>query len=149
MKRWIPSMVVGGGLFLFNVATRLVLELTGIADDVDAQTTVGLYSTGVMGVIALAAGAWWSIRKPLDRCVAELGAALLAASVLSTFVAPLLTGGNPFVGGVGEALILFLFFAGGTTVAAFVGYLAVTIVGVDYRSKNLKLVERRYGRKSR
>ncbi|MGH8795223.1 MAG: hypothetical protein ACRDXX_21605 [Stackebrandtia sp.] len=149
MKRWIPAAAVGVGLFLFNVATRLVMELTGKGDDTEAQTTVGLYATGAMAVVALIAGAWWAMRKPMDRIVAELGLALLGAALFSTFLAPLVTGGNPVAGGVAGVLTLFLFFLGGSVVAGFVGYLLITVVGVDYRSKNLKAVERHYGRRER
>ncbi|MFD0560420.1 hypothetical protein FB566_3928 [Stackebrandtia endophytica] len=145
MKRMIPAALVALGLFVLNVAARVIVELTGQADDADAQFTIGLYATIGMALVALVVTAIWGTRKPVDRLFAELGPAIGVAVLLSVLVAPLLVGGNPFVGGPGWIFIQLLFFAGVTGLGALLGYLIITIVALDYRSQNLRRVERHYG----
>jgi|GEM_PF-1317791 len=145
MKRMIPAALVALGLFVLNVAARVIVELTGQAEDADAQFTLGLYATIGMALVALVVTAIWGTRKPVDRLFAELGPAIGVAVLLSVLVAPLIVGGNPFVGGPGWIFIQVLFFAGVTGLGALLGYLIITIVALDYRSQNLRRVERHYG----
>ncbi|GAA4923209.1 hypothetical protein LX16_5108 [Stackebrandtia albiflava] len=149
MKRIVPAALIALGLFLFNLGARIIVEVSGQADDPDAQFTIGLYATIGMGLVALAATAWWGTRKAVDRLIAELGPALVAAVVLSVFVAPLLVGGNPFEGGAGWIIIQLLFFTGVCAVGGLLGYLVITIVGLDHRSQRLRRVETYYGGRNR
>ena len=87
----------------------------------------------------------WGTRRPVDRLVSELGAAVLAAVLVSVFLAPLVVGGNPFSGGASWIFIQLLFFGGVCGAGALLGYLIITIVALDYRSQNLRQVERHYG----
>lgn len=148
MKRMIPAALVALGLVVLNIVARVVVEVTGQADDPDAEFTIGLYATVGMAVVALAVTAVWGVRKPVDELVPQLGSAVLVAVVLSVFVAPLAVGGNPFSGGASWIFIQLLFFAGVCGLGALLGYLIITIVALDYRSQNLRQVERHYGAKA-
>ena len=145
MKRMIPAALVALGLVVLNIAARVIVEVTGQADDPDAQFTIGLYATVGMALVTLAVTAVWGTRRPVDRLVSELGAAVLAAVLVSVFVAPLVVGGNPFSGGASWIFIQLLFFGGVCGAGALLGYLIITIVALDYRSQNLRQVERHYG----
>lgn len=145
MKRMIPAALVALGLVVLNIAARVIVEVTGQADDPDAQFTIGLYATVGMALVTLAVTAVWGTRRPVDRLVSELGAAVLAAVLVSVFLAPLVVGGNPFSGGASWIFIQLLFFGGVCGAGALLGYLIITIVALDYRSQNLRQVERHYG----
>lgn len=145
MKRMIPAALVALGLVVLNIAARVIVEVTGQGDDPDAQFTIGLYATVGMALVTLAVTAVWGTRKPVDQLVSQLGAAVLVAVLVSVFVAPLAVGGNPFGGGAGWIFIQLLFFGGVCALGALLGYLIITIVALDYRSQNLRQVERHYG----
>ncbi|CAM3411973.1 hypothetical protein [Stackebrandtia soli] len=145
MKRWMPGIVIGLSLFVINVAARIVVDVSGQGDDVDAEFTVGLYATIAMGVVAAVGGAWWAVRKPVEHVIAELGLGLVGGVLLAVFIGPLIVGLNPFAGA--EWLVMqIVFFAVVSGLGAFVGFLMVMMFGADYRSKHLKRVERHYGK---
>jgi hypothetical protein len=149
MKRWIAPAVTAGTIFVVNVIGRVIAEVIVNSDDVSTQTTIGIYGVSGMVAIALAAGVWWSVRHPLQRTVSELGLALLIATFASVLLGPLTVGGNPFGSGVSLVVAEVLMFFACTAVAAFVGFLATTVLGTDHRSRNLKRVEQHYGRTRR
>lgn len=146
MKRWMPMAIVAGTLFVVNVAGRVGAEVIVGSKDQSVQNLIGVAGLAAMGIVGIVAGVWWSMRKPMQRIVAELGPALLIGTALSVLVGPLPVGGNPFAGGVGLVLAELLMFFAVSVVAVFLGFLAVTVLGMDYRSRHLKRVEHHYGR---
>lgn len=146
MKRWAPMAAVVAALFVVNLAGRVVTRLFLDDDDLSGQTMVGVIGAIAMGVVALLAGIRWSATGPVQRTVAQLGSALLVATVLCVLPAPLVVGGNPFGGGVGLVFAELFMFAVITIGAALLGMLITMALGIDHRSRQLKRVEHHYGR---
>lgn len=149
MKRWLAPAIVTMAFFVLNVAGRVVAEVFIASDDADTQNLIGICGVAAMAVLAIVAGIYWSIRVPVLRVLADLGAACLVGALLSVLIGPLLVGGNPFGGGFGFVLAELTMFFGVCLIAVFVGYLAATMFGADHRSKGLKRVEHHYGRARR
>ncbi|ADD45135.1 hypothetical protein [Stackebrandtia nassauensis] len=146
MKRWIPVAIVSALMLAANVIGRLVSPEAVDSVTANYQSLVGALATGAMALTTLVAGAWWSVKTPMQRTVADVGLGVVVGTFAAVFLGPLCVGANPFASGVGLVLAELLFFFGVGVVAAFVGFMIVTTFGVDYRSKNLKRVEQHYGR---
>ena len=149
MKRWIPVAVVAAALFVINVIGRVAAAVFVDADDTGTQNLLGIVGAGVMTVAAIGVGVWWSMRMPMQSLIPRLGSALLLGTLAAVLLGPLTVGGNPFAGGAGLVLAELAMFAALLLVGAFLGYLGATVAGADYRGRNLKRVERHYGRKGR
>ncbi len=147
MKRWIPVAIVAGAIFAINLAGRIYTDFFVSDDDVHSQNLLGVIAASGMALVALVAGIVWSIRASMRHLVAYLGSGLLVGTVLAVFVGPLLLGGNPFGGGANLVIAELLMFFGFAVVAAFVGYLVTTALGIDHRGKRLKQMESYYGRR--
>ncbi|HZE40991.1 MAG TPA: hypothetical protein VE172_19505 [Stackebrandtia sp.] len=148
MKRAIPVAAVAAVLFVVNIAGRYLSPTGNDATTYNMQTMVGVVAATVMGLFALGVGLYWSMRVPLQRVVSELGLGLLIGAALAVFVAPLTLAMNPFSADFGLLLAELIIFFGIEVLGAFVGFMIAATFGIDYRSKNLKRVERYYGRKS-
>lgn len=146
MKRWIPVAIVSLVMLGANVTGRLVSPEAIDSVTANYQTLVGALATGGMAVAVAVAGAWWSVKTPMQRTVADVGLALVIGAFASVFLGPLCVGLNPFAPGAGPVIAMLMFFLGIAVVAAFLGFMVMATLGVDYRSKNLKRVERHYGR---
>lgn len=146
MQRWIPVAIVSLVMLAANVTGRLVSPEAIDSVTANYQSLVGAAATGAMAVAAIVAGAWWSVKTPMQRTVADVGLALVVGTFAAVLLGPLCVGLNPFASGLGLILAELLFFLGIAVVAAFLGFMVVTTLGVDYRSKNLKRVEQHYGR---
>lgn len=146
MKRWIPVAIVSLVMLAANVIGRLVSPEAIDSVTANYQSLVGALATGGMALAAAVAGAWWSVKTPMQRTVADVGLALVLGTFAAVLLGPLCVGLNPFGSGAGLIIAELLFFLGVGVVAAFLGFMVVTTLGVDYRSKNLKRVERHYGR---
>ena len=147
MKRWTPVAVVAVLIFVMNLAGRIYTEFYVSEDDISTQNVLGIAAAGGMALVALIAGLVWSMRASMRHLVAYLGGGLLIGTALAVLIGPLCLGGNPFAGGVDLVLAELVMFFGISVVAAFVGYLITTILGIDHRGKQLKRVESYYGRR--
>lgn len=135
--RWLPIGVLAGVLFAVNVAARLIARL-GFNGDAEAEDRISLGMFVVIGLILATTAFVWGRRHPAGRWIADVGAAVLAAMLLTIFVGPFISGTTPFAGGAGEffsQIWLYGGFAGG---GALVGFLILTALGLDYRSQSLK-----------
>jgi hypothetical protein len=136
-ERWLPVGVLAVALFAINVAARLVVRF-GFEDDAEAADRVSLLMLVAVGLASLAAAVLWGRRHPLGRWIADLAAASLVGLLLSIFVGPFLSSTTPFAEGAGEffkQVWLWAAFVGG---GAGLGFMIITMIGVDYRSQSLK-----------
>ncbi|WP_344133412.1 hypothetical protein [Luedemannella flava] len=142
-NRWVPIGVLTVALFVINAAARLVTRLADIADE-DAQTKLGLIAVAASAVVMVAAAAWWTVRHPAGRVVADLGAAGIVGALLTALIGPLVGGVGPFAGGLGNFVAQVLLFLGITAVGGLLGYLGVVALGRDWRSRGLKRYAENY-----
>ncbi len=147
-KRWVPIGVLTGALFVINAAARLVSRLADIAD-ADAQTKLGLIAMAASAVVMIGAAAWWSVRHPVGRVVADLGLAGIVGALLTSLVGPLISGSGPFAGGPGFFVAQVLLFLCITGVGGLLGYLSVVALGRDWRGRGLKQYAQGYSSRPR
>ncbi|WP_344083717.1 hypothetical protein [Luedemannella helvata] len=147
-NRWVPIGVLTGALFVINAAARLVSRMADIAD-AGAQTKLGLIAIAASSVVMIGAAAWWSVRHPVGRVVADLGAAGIVGALLTSLVGPLVGGAAPFASGLGFFLGQVLLFLAITAVGGLLGYLAVVALGRDWRGRGLQRYAQGYSSRPR
>jgi hypothetical protein len=125
------------GLFAINAVARFVVRVAA-ADNEPRQIRIGFVA---MGGIAVAVGIvmfFWGRRYPMNRALADLSIAVLAACLLSVLIGPFISGSGPFKEGAGAFFALvwqYLAFAIG---GAVLGLIPLVATGQDYRSRALK-----------
>jgi hypothetical protein len=134
--RWLRIGSLAVGLFLVNVAARLVARF-GFPDDAEAQDRISLAMFAVIALVLAVLAFGWGRRHPFGRLVADLAGAVLIACALTVFVGPLLFGDNPFAGGPGEFFLQIWLYAGFAAGGVALGYLLLVALGRDYRSRQL------------
>ncbi|GAA4694217.1 hypothetical protein [Phytohabitans rumicis] len=135
--RWLPIGVLAGVLFAVNVAARLVARV-GFDNKTEAQDRISLGMFVVIGLILATMAFIWGRRHPTARWIADIGAAALAAMLLTIFVGPFISGDTPFAGGAGEFFSQVWLYGGFAIGGSLVGYLLLVALGLDYRSQSLK-----------
>ncbi len=138
-ERWQRIGVLAAVLFAINVVARLVARLAFSGND-GWETNTGLISMTVIGLIFVALAFRWGRDRPAGILVADLAGAAAAGCLLTIFIGPFISGEGPFSDGAG---IFFAqiwqyvgFFGGGT----LIGFLLLTALGLDYKSKSLKQI---------
>ena len=135
--RWRLIVGLAAALFAVNVIARLITHF-GYDGDAEAADRISLVMFAVIGVVLAVLTFRWAQRQPAASWSGELGAVVLIAMVLTIFVGPFVTGGQPFADGAGAFFLqiwLYVAFAGG---GALLGYLLVTALGRDHRSRSLR-----------
>lgn len=135
--RWLPVGVLAGVLFAVNVAARLVARL-GFNEDGEAQDRISLGMFVVIGLILAVLAFMWGRRRPAARWIADIGAAVIVAVLLTVFVGPFVSGDSPFEGGAGDFFAQIWLYAAFAIGGSLVGYLILVALGLDYRSQGLK-----------
>ncbi|MGC4894107.1 hypothetical protein [Micromonospora sp. DT31] len=136
-QRWRAVVVLAAALFAVNVVARLVIRFA-FPDDAAASDRVSLGMFLVIGLILAGTAFRWGAAQPVARWSGDLAAAVGAALALTVLVGPLLVGENPFGG---DGAVFFAQIGLYLTAAAagvLVGYLTLTALGRDYRSRQLK-----------
>ncbi|HET8682272.1 MAG TPA: hypothetical protein VFM54_10415 [Micromonosporaceae bacterium] len=136
-ERWQPVAILAAALFVTNLVARVGIRIFA-ADNDPWQVRVGLATMSLIAAIVAVCAFLWARRHPMGRTVADLGAAVLAACVLSVLVGPFVSGTQPFAEGAGAFFALiwqYLAFALG---GAVLGIIAVVGTGLDHRSQALK-----------
>ncbi|MEW2440832.1 hypothetical protein [Micromonospora marina] len=136
-QRWRAVGVLAAALFGVNVVARLVIELA-FPDDDTATGRVSLAMFLVIGLILAGTAFRWGADRPLGRWAGDLAAAVAIALALTVFVGPLLVGENPFGGGAGLFFAQIWLYLAASAAGVLVGYLILTALGRDYRSRQLK-----------
>ncbi|MFG1844303.1 hypothetical protein [Micromonospora carbonacea] len=135
--RWRAVGVLAVALFAVNVVARVVIRL-GFDGDDTAADRVSLAMFLVIGLILAVLAFRWGQDRPLGRWAADVAAAVGAALLLTVLVGPLLVGQNPFGGGAGTFFAQIWLYLAATAAGVLVGYLTVTALGRDHRSRMLK-----------
>jgi hypothetical protein len=138
-ERWLRIGVLAGALFAINVAARLVARLAFDGDD-DKQTTIGLLSMLVIGLTFAALAFVWGRDRPLGILLADLAGAAVIGCALTIFVGPFISGEGPFSDGAGVFFGQIWQYAGFFLGGTLVGFLVLTALGMDYKSKHLKRI---------
>ncbi|MDO3684327.1 MULTISPECIES: hypothetical protein [Micromonospora] len=136
-QRWRAVGVLAAALFGVNVVARLVIKLA-FPDDDTASGRVSLAMFLVIGLILAGTAFRWGADRPLGRWAGDLAAAVAVALALTVFAGPLLVGENPFGGGAGLFFAQIWLYLAATAAGVLVGYLILTALGRDYRSRQLK-----------
>ena len=136
-ERWLPVGVLAGVLFAVNVVARLVARFA-FEGDTEVQDRLSLAMFAVIGVILAVVAFRWGRWRPVARWGADVGAAVLVAMALTVFIGPFISGSYPFANGAGEFFSQIWLYAGFTGGGVLVGYLVLTALGWDYRSRSLK-----------
>jgi hypothetical protein len=154
-NRWVRVGAVALGFFLINGIARFVSwlthrepEISTVATPESATDTV-ISVTGMLSTVALVAVAagFWSVRHPVGRVIADLGLAVLAGTVLAMFVGPFFGGNTPFEDGLEMFVLQFLQFLGLGAVGIFLGYVAMVVLGKDWKTRGLAAFAERYSKK--
>jgi hypothetical protein len=155
-NRWVKVAAVGLGFFVINAISRLISLATqpdeepSVLGPVDDTGQTVLAVVGALLVVALMTGAaaWWSVRHPIGRVVADLGLATLIGTVLSLLIGPLVVGDAPFAEGLESFVYQFLQFLGLGALGILLGFSAMTVLGKDWRSRGLAAYVDRHGKKA-
>src|SRR5262245_18512419 len=142
-SRWVSIVGLALVLFAVNVAARLVTKYGHFAEDSE-QLRTGVIGTSAVGLILVAAAAWWAIRYPFGRVLADLSAAAGIAAALSVTVAPLIAGAKPLVEGLGNFMAQILLFLALAGLGVFLGFVIVVTLGKDWKSRGLRRYEQNY-----
>jgi hypothetical protein len=135
-QRWAPIAALAVGLFLINVIARLVTRFAFDGDET-AETRVSLVMFAVIGLVFAVVTFVWAQRKRVNTWVPELGAAAIAAMLLSVLIGPFVSGDLPFSGGAGNFFSQIWLYGAFTVVGSLLGYWIATALGRDYRSRTL------------
>jgi hypothetical protein len=136
-ERWRAVGVLAGALFAVNVVARLVIEFGFEGEAGTAADRVSLGMFLVIGLILAVLAFRRGHREPLARWGTDIGAAVLVALLATVLVGPLLVGNNPFAGGFGAFLAQIGFYLVAAGAGILVGYLLLTALGRDHRSRQL------------
>ncbi len=133
-QRWRVLVGLGAALFAVNVVARLIIKFGFDGDELAAdRVTLGMFV--VIGLMLVAFN--WGQRRPVAQWGPEAAGAIGIALALTMLVGPLLVGENPFAAGSATffwQVVLYLVAAGAGTV---LGYLLLTTLGRDHRSRHL------------
>ncbi|WP_089155120.1 hypothetical protein [Micromonospora sp. NBS 11-29] len=137
-QRWRAVGVLTAALFAVNVVARLVISLAFPEDEDTATGVVSLVMFLVIGLILAAVSFRWGADRPVGHWAGDLAVAVVAALALTVFVGPLLVGENPFGGGAGLFFAQIWLYLAAAAAGVLVGYLTLTALGRDFRSRQLK-----------
>ncbi|WP_229404657.1 hypothetical protein [Micromonospora sp. NBRC 110038] len=135
--RWRAVGLLAVALFAVNVVARVVIRL-GFDGDDTAADRVSLAMFLVIGLILAVLAFRWGQDRPLGLWAADVAAGVGVALLLTVLVGPLLVGQNPFGGGAGTFFAQIWLYLAATAAGVLVGYLTVTALGRDHRSRMLK-----------
>jgi hypothetical protein len=146
-QRWLPVGLLTLAIFVVNVAARFISWKAHI-EDASAQTRLGVIGVSVVGVVIIAAGAWWAIRYPFPRVFGDVSLAVLVGALLSVIVGPWAGGSKPFEEGLAFFVSQLLLFLAIGVVAMLLGFIGVVALGKDWKSRGLLRYERAYERRT-
>ncbi|GIJ80632.1 hypothetical protein SAMN05443287_103292 [Micromonospora phaseoli] len=136
-QRWRAVGVLAIALFAVNVVARLVIRFGFDGDDTVAdRVSLGMFV--VIGLILAGVAFVWGGRRPLAQWAGEVASAVGIALGLTVLVGPLLVGNNPFAGGGGTFFAQIGLYLVASTAGTLLGYLLLTTLGRDYRSRSLQ-----------
>jgi hypothetical protein len=153
-NRWVRVGAVALAFFLINGVARFISFLLK-PDDVPTFSTeessadVVISVVGASAIVLLLAGAaaFWAVRHPAGRMVADLGIATVVGTLLALLVGPFLGGNTPFDEGLEMFVLQFLQFLGLGALGIFLGFVTMVVLGKDWKTRGLAAYADRYGRR--
>ncbi|SBT47259.1 hypothetical protein [Micromonospora auratinigra] len=136
-ERWRAVGVLAVALFAVNVVARLVTRF-GFSDDDAAADRVSWLMFLVIGLVLAVVTFRWAADRPVARWSTDVLGAVAVALALTVFVGPLVVGKNPFAGGAGLFFAQIWLYLAAAGAGVLVGYLVLTALGRDFRSRQLK-----------
>ena len=147
-QRWLPVGLLALAIFVVNALARFISWKAGV-ENPDAQSRLGLIGVIVVGLLVMAAAIRWSIRYPFPRVFGDMCVAIVTGTLLSVILGPFAGGQKPFAEGVEFFVYELMLFIAIGAVAALLGFVIVTALGKDWKSRGLKRFEQRYNRRPR
>jgi hypothetical protein len=136
-QRWFPAAAVAVGLFVINLATRLVTRLWFNGSD-SAQDRASLVMFALIGLAVAVATFLRAQRVPPAVWLWDIGLGAAGGMLLTILVGPFASGDQPFAGGAGNFFAQVWLYGGFAIVGILLGYWTATAIGRDYRSRSLK-----------
>jgi hypothetical protein len=139
-QRWFPPVALAVGLFVINVAARLVIRLGFDGDDAaESHATIVMFS-----VIGLVLAVWTFLacqrKRPSDWLLPDLVFGAVGGLLLTVLVGPFISGGQPFADGAGDFFVQVWLYGGFAIAGTLLGYWLAVLLGRDYRSRSLHAV---------
>jgi hypothetical protein len=134
--RWARIGAVALALFVVNLAGRLAAK---IVDGADNETIAGWVTLGTIFLIFAVLAVVWGRGRPAAAVCFDLGMAAVAGCLLSVLLGPLVFGLDPFANGPGAFFEQIWWYAALAIGGTGLGLMIITTLGVDYKSKQLKL----------
>jgi hypothetical protein len=145
-QRWLPVGLLALAIFVVNALSRFISWKAGV-EDANTQSWLGLIGVIVVGLMVMAASIRWSIRYPFPRLFGDMCVAVVTGTLLSVIVGPFAGGQTPFAEGAEFFVYEMLLFIGIGALSALIGFVIVTALGKDWKSRGLKRFEQRYNRR--
>jgi hypothetical protein len=142
-QRWLPVGLFALAMFLVNCLARFISWKAGIESE-NTQNKLGIIGVLAVAIVVIVMSVRWSIRYPFPRVFGDVILAVSIGALLSVFIGPLAGGGKPFSESLEFTVYEILLFLAIGLVAMFVGFMAVTALGKDWKSRGLKRHEQRY-----
>jgi MFS family permease len=142
-RRWLPVGLLALAMFLVNCLARFISWKAGIQDE-NSQNKLGIIGVLAVAVVIIVMSARWSIRYPFPRVFGEVMLAVSIGTLLSVLIGPVAGGLAPFSDSLAFAVYEILLFLVIGLVALFVGFMVVTALGKDWKSRGLKRYEQRF-----
>jgi hypothetical protein len=143
-QRWVRVLVVALVIFLINAIARLISRFA--VDDAAADGVNPIAVSGAAAYVLFMAGcgAYWAVRHPFPRLFFDLGAAAVSGTLLCLLIGPFIGGGTPFDEGLDTFVGEFLQFLGLAAIGVFLGFVAMIVLGKDWKSRGLRRYEENY-----
>jgi uncharacterized membrane protein len=142
-KRWLPVGLLALAMFVVNCLARFISWKAGIQDE-KAQNKLGIIGVLAVAIVIIVMSVRWSIRYPFPRVFGDVILAVTVGTLLSVFIGPLAGGMRPFSESLAFTVYEIMLFIVIGLVAMFIGFMAVTAFGKDWKSRGLKRYEQRY-----
>jgi hypothetical protein len=137
-QRWFPIAALAVGLFVINLAARLVIRF-GFHDNDNAQSRATIV---MFACIGLTLAIWTFVhaqrRLPTEWLVPDLFLGAVGGMLLTVLVGPFVSGGQPFTDGAGNFFSQVWLYGGFAILGTLLGYWIAVALGRDYRSRSLK-----------
>ena len=141
-QRWFPIAALAVGLFVINLATRLVIRLS-FKDDVGAETRASIVMFALIGIVL---AVWTFIvaqrRRPSEWLVPDLVLGAASGMLLTVLVGPFASAHQPFAQGAGNFFLQIWLYGGFAILGTLLGYWIAVLLGRDYRSRALAAYSR-------
>lgn len=136
-QRWRQILLLAAGLSAIAAVARLITRFFA-ENDTGRQQALGWVGYGAVALTLAVTAFVWARNRPMGHVVLDLAGGALLGCLFAVLVGPFISGGSPFANGPGFFFGMIWGYAAFAIGGAILGLLAVTAVGLDYRSQALK-----------